>query len=202
MIHEKINVSARTLYGNQAKKLFREGKVPGIVYGNIKEPIAVEFNTAEFSKVYKIAGENHVVDVVLDGKSIPAIIQALDINPLTSKLRNVDFKAVNLKVVTTAEIPVELVGIAPVVKTDAALIVVKMDSIEVEALPEKLPESIIIDISHLTTLDGIIFIKDIIVKGDYKILDDQELPVVVVETETVEVETTETIVADPSTPTA
>jgi large subunit ribosomal protein L25 len=188
MTHSQLTVKPRTLFGNQAKKLYREGLTPGIIYGNVKEPIAVEFLVSDFLKLYKAAGENHVVDLNVDGgKTIPAIIHDLDIHPVTRKLRNVDFKAVDLKKKTTAEVPVVLVGIAPVVKTMGGLVVIKLPQVEVEALPEKLPESIKVDISKLLTLDDNIFVKDIIIDGDFVILEDQDLPVVVVETESEEV---------------
>jgi large subunit ribosomal protein L25 len=186
MTHSQLNVLPRTLFGNQAKKLYREGLTPGIIYGSIKEPISVQFSISDFSKLYKVAGENHVVDLVIDGKSIPAIIHDLDINPVTRKLRNVDFKAVDLKKLTTAEVPVQLVGVAPVVKNFAGLVSVKIADLEVSALPEKLPEFIVIDISGLNTLDDNIFVKDIKIAGDYTILNDPELPVVVIETESKE----------------
>jgi large subunit ribosomal protein L25 len=203
MTHSSINVKSRTLYGNQAKKLYREGLTPGVVYGNIKDATSVQFNVKEFAKVYKEAGENHVVDLVLDGKTIPVIIHALDIHPVTRKLRNVDFKAVDLKKVTTAEVPVVLVGIAPAVKNFGGLVSLKIEEIEVEALPEKIPESIIIDISTLATLEDNIFVKDIVINGDYKILTDADQAVVVIETETKEVveEVTATeVVVDPAAP--
>jgi large subunit ribosomal protein L25 len=202
MTHSSINVKSRTLYGNQAKKLYREGLTPGVVYGNIKDATSVQFNVKEFAKVYKEAGENHVVDLVLDGKTIPVIIHALDIHPVTRKLRNVDFKAVDLKKVTTAEVPVVLVGIAPAVKNFGGLVSLKIEEIEVEALPEKIPESIIIDISTLATLEDNIFVKDIVINGDYKILTDADQAVVVIETETKEVveEVTAEVVVDPAAP--
>jgi large subunit ribosomal protein L25 len=202
MTHSSINVKSRTLYGNQAKKLYREGLTPGVVYGNIKDATSVQFNVKEFAKVYKEAGENHVVDLVLDGKTIPVIIHALDIHPVTRKLRNVDFKAVDLKKVTTAEVPVVLVGIAPAVKNFGGLVSLKLEEIEVEALPEKIPESIIIDISTLATLEDNIFVKDIVINGDYKILTDADQAVVVIETETKEVveEVVAEAVIDPAAP--
>jgi large subunit ribosomal protein L25 len=202
MTHSSINVKSRTLYGNQAKKLYREGLTPGVVYGNIKDATSVQFNVKEFAKVYKEAGENHVVDLVLDGKTIPVIIHALDIHPVTRKLRNVDFKAVDLKKKTTAEVPVVLVGTAPAVKNFGGLVSLKLEEIEVEALPEKIPESIIIDISTLATLEDNIFVKDIVINGDYKILTDADQAVVVIETETKEVveEVVAEAVIDPAAP--
>jgi large subunit ribosomal protein L25 len=207
MTHSSINVKSRTLYGNQAKKLYREGLTPGVVYGNIKEPISVQFSVKDFSKLFKEAGETHVIDLIIDdGKSIPVIIHALDIHPVSRKLRNVDFKAVDLKKVTTAEVPVILTGVAPAVKEFAGLVSIKLAEIEVEALPEKLPESIIIDISSLKTLDDNIMVKDIVIDGEYKILSDPDQAVVVIETESKEEETVavEAIVdpAAPVTPTA
>lgn len=187
MTHSKLTVQKRTLHGNQAKKLYREGLTPGIIYGNIKEPISVQFSVADFLKLYKSAGENHVIDIDIEGgTSVPAIIQELDIHPVSRKLRNVDFKAVDLKKTTTAQVPVELIGVAPVVKTMGGLIVIKLPEIEVEALPEELPETIKIDISKLETLDDNVFIKDIKIDGKFKILEDLDLPVVVVETESSE----------------
>ena len=203
MTHSSINVKSRTLYGNQAKKLYREGLTPGVVYGNIKEPISVQFSVKDFAKLFKEAGETHVVDLIIDeGKSIPVIIHALDIHPVSRKLRNVDFKAVDLKKVTTAEVPVILTGVAPAVKEFAGLVSIKLAEIEVEALPEKLPESIIIDISSLKTLDDNIFVKDIVIVGDYKIISDPDQAVVVIETESKEEEVTSVVeaVVDPAAP--
>jgi large subunit ribosomal protein L25 len=195
-----INVSARTLFGNQAKKLYRAKLVPAIIYGFIEKPTAVELSIGEFIALYKEAGETHVINVILDGKTIPCMVHELDIHPVTRKLRNIDFKAVDLKAVTTAEVPVILEGEAPVIKTNNGIVTLKLDVLEVEALPDNIPDHITINVSSLVTLDDVITVADLGISDKYKILEDATSVVVSVETETAEVveETATEVVADPT----
>lgn len=186
MNHIKLEGQKRTLFGNKAKTLYRTNEVPAIIYGKIEKPVAVQVNVKSFSNVYKESGETKVIDLTIDGQTFNVLVQDLDIHPVTRKLRNIDFKAVDLTATTTAMVPVTLTGEAPVVKTDNGLVSLQVEELEIEALPEKIPASIIIDISAMVSLEDNIFVKDIKENADYKIITDKDTVVVVVETESKE----------------
>jgi large subunit ribosomal protein L25 len=192
-----INATTRTIVGSKAKTLYRIGQVPAVVYGYIEKPAIIQVDVKEFANLYKTAGETHVIDIVIDGgKAVPCLVQDLDINPVTRKLRNIDFKAVNLKVKTTAEVPVILVGEAPVVKTHNGIITLKAEVLEVEALPANIPDHITIDISKMIELDSHILVQDIIIDGKYEFINEGDTLVVSVETETEEQPETSNIVTE------
>jgi large subunit ribosomal protein L25 len=54
------------------------------------------------------------------------------------------------------------------------------DEVEVEALPQDLPNKFEIDISVLQTVNDVFFVKDLKVSDKVTILDDPELPILTV----------------------
>jgi large subunit ribosomal protein L25 len=60
-----------------------------------------------------------------------------------------------------AHVPLEFVGEAPAIKAQRAVINKSMSEIEVEAFPQDLPHSIVIDLSVLDELDKTIYVKDL-----------------------------------------
>ena len=79
-----------------------------------------------------------------------------------------------------ASVAIIMTGIAPVEKDGIGKVQLVKDHIMVEALPRDLPHDIKVDISNLNTLQDGIFVSDLVISDKVTILDDEELPVVVV----------------------
>lgn len=174
----------------KAKHLRREGLVPANVFGG-EGSVALQMSAQAFLKLHEQVGETGLIYLEVAGskKQRPALIEEVQMNPVTGELVHVSFRQVDLKDKITANVPVETVGKFEV--AEAVLMVVK-DEIEVEALPTDLPEKFEIDVSVLTEIGQVITYKDL--KYDRSKVElvlgaeGEEEPVVLVQEQQKEVE--------------
>jgi large subunit ribosomal protein L25 len=178
MTHLELQAKLRTETGNKARKLRRDGVIPAVIFSKSYGSENVQVNFSEFYKVYKQSGKNHVIDLMVDDKKIPVIVNEIDVHPYKGLPRHVNFLAVDLKTKVTASVPVEIEGESPGVKEFGAVLIVDMEDIEVSALPDKLPNSIVINIEKLKEVGDSIKISDLTAGGDYDFVVDADQSVV------------------------
>ena len=197
MTHELLQAQKRTIVGNSVKKIRRQNLIPGVVYGNKQENTSISVDKKEFYKVYKKTGSTSIIDLKIDSnKVIPCIVHDLDLDPVTESVRHMDFLAVDLKAKIITEVPIELVGDAPGVKELGAVLVLVLDNLEVECLPEDIPNSIKVDVSGLKTLDDVLHVSDLEKSPKYDLINDPEETIASLSVETnEEAEVIETVVA-------
>ncbi len=190
MATDQINleVQRRNLLGKKVKKLRRQGYIPATVYGKNFTSVAIQFPTSQV-RVLKQAGETGIVYLTLDKQKLPTMIRHIQQHPVTNKILHVDFYKVNLKEKVKAQVPIELIGEAPIVKSGYNLVQV-LHEVEVEALPADIPDSIQVDVSHLEDEGQDIRIKDLKIdtKKTELIEIDPEETIVVIEKPKEEVE--------------
>ncbi|GIW62393.1 MAG: 50S ribosomal protein L25 [Patescibacteria group bacterium] len=167
------------------KKLRREGKIPGNIFGRDFKSQAVAVDHGEFHRVYKQAGRTSVVYIKLDKKELPVLINHIEYHPLTTDFLHIDFKKIDLKQKVSAEVNVKVVGESPAVKEGAELIL-QSPTVEVEALPEDMPSEIKVDISNIKESGVEIKVSDLPKSDKYEILDDPDKVLVVIAEHTVE----------------
>ncbi len=175
-----LKAEKRVLLGSKVKKLRRLGTIPANVFGHTIVSQAIQVSEVEFNRVYKQAGETSLIWIKIEGedKERPTLVKALTNNPITGQKYHIDFHQVNLKEKVTANIPVELVGEAQMVKDGQAIIDLNLHEIEVEALPTDLPESIDFDISLLKEIGDSLKVGDVKLSSEVTVLTDSEMTVV------------------------
>lgn len=171
MKRHKLKVEKRKVLGKQVKRLRREGVVPGNVYGKNIKSEAVQAPLKEFSDVYKEAGETGLVDLELDGKSIPVLIHNIHKN-FRDQVLHADFYQVNLKEKVKTTVPLEIVGEPKAVSEKIGILMNIIDEVEVEALPEELPDNIEVNVEHLANIDDQITVADLKVLQGVEVLTD------------------------------
>ena len=172
MKHPQLKSEVRTVLGKKIKKLRREGLLPANVYGKGLNSTAIQVKVADFDKVYKETGETGLIDLEFDGKTKPVLVKSLQMNYASSTPLHVDFFQVNLKEKVKAVVPVVLVGEAKAVIDKVGLLLQTLSDVEVEALPDKLPENVEINIEHLAELGEQVTVGDLKVSEDVTILTD------------------------------
>ncbi len=177
----KLKVEKRKLIGKKVKKLRRQGLVPATVYGKGFKSIPVQLSVGQL-KVLKAAGETQVVYMELDKKELPVMVRQVQYHPVSNQVLHVDFHKVDLKEKTTAYVPIELVGEAPIVKQGYNVVQV-LHEVEVLALPTEIPESIKVEISRLEEEGQDIRIKDVKLPAGVEFVSgvDPEETIVIVE---------------------
>jgi len=160
MKRPKLTVEKRKILGKKVKKLRREGTLPANIYGKDVKSLAVQLPQKEFEKVFRDVGETGLVDVAVNGELKPSLIHNVQHNYLHNLL-HADFFQVNLKEKVKTMVPIKIIGEAKAVVDKLGLILQPLSEIEVEALPEDLPEYVEVNVESLTAVNEQITVGDI-----------------------------------------
>jgi len=185
MAHLKLKANSRTKVGHTAKQLAREGLLPAVMYSKKVQSTPIQVDYKEFYHTYKESGRTQVIDLKIDDdKAVPCIVHDIDVHPVKDIPRHVDFLVVNLKEEITAPVPLEFVGEAPAVKEFGAVVNIVFDEVEVKALPDKLPESIEVNLELLADMQDTITFEDLLTQAvDFKFAEEDLGAVIVSLTE-------------------
>jgi len=169
----KLKVEKRTVLGKMVKKLRREGILPCNIYGKGIKSEAVQVPQKDFDVVFNEAGETGLVDVQLGEKSIPVLIHNMQ-KDFRGNILHADFFQVNLKEKVKTMVPLEIVGEPKAVLDKIGLLMNILSEVEIEALPEELPENIQVDVAHLANIDEQVTVADLKVPAGVTILTEPE----------------------------
>lgn len=174
----ELNVTKRDMLGKKVKSLRREGKLPGNIFGEEYKSTAVTVDGTDFSKIFRHAGETTVVYLHLDKDEVPVLVQNIHKHPIDGRFLHIDFRKVNLNKKIEAQVPVLLSGKSEAVEKKNGVLLTLADSLTVEALPDKLPDQIEIDITSLVDIDNEIKVSDLAKNADYEFKDEPEKVIV------------------------
>jgi large subunit ribosomal protein L25 len=177
MARPKLTVEERKMLGKSVKKLRREGILPANIYGKDIKSLAVQLPQKEFENVFKAAGETGLIDVAVNGEVKPSLIHNVQFDYLRNPL-HADFFQVNLKEKVKTMVPIEIIGEPKAEVDKVGLLLQPVSELEVEALPEDLPEHIEINVEGLAAVDDQITIEDIKPPKGVTILTDPSQVVV------------------------
>jgi large subunit ribosomal protein L25 len=175
-----IEATRRTVTGKQVGALRRAGKLPGVMYGHNFEPAAIQMDFRSASRILKAASQSQIVTIVLDGKEIATLVRERQMDYIRNEFLHVDFQVVSLTEKIRSKVSIELTGVSPAVKDFNGVVVHEMTQIEVEGLPQDLPEKYIVDISTLTSLGQSILVSALKVSDKIEIHHDLDAVVVVI----------------------
>jgi large subunit ribosomal protein L25 len=160
--------------GKQVKAIRREGKLPAVIYGHHINPVSIVMDLRDTSKSLMGLAPSALVTVDIDGTQHRALVREKQRNKITGTLLHVDFLAVSMTEKLRAQVYIEITGVAPAIKDFDGVLVTGMDEVEVECLPQDLPERIQADISGLAKIGDGFYVRDLTVPEGVKILDEPE----------------------------
>ncbi len=178
---EKVILKAtrRSVTGKHVKNLRRQGRLPAVMYGHKFEPITISLDAHSSQLVIPGLSSSAIVTVDVDGEQFTAIVREKQRDYIKNTLLHVDFLVVSLTEKLNAAVQIEVRGISPAVKDFNAVIMHSLTSIEVEALPNDLPERIVVDISKLTAIGDTILVRDLGISDKVNVLTPADEIVVV-----------------------
>jgi large subunit ribosomal protein L25 len=174
-----IQAEKRAVVGKQVRALRREGKLPAVIYGYGTEPLSIVLDARSASRILAKASSSTLVTIELSGKQYPTLVREKQLNFIRNELIHVDFLAVSMTEKITANVGIQLDGIAPAVKDFNAILVNGLTELEVECLPANLPERFVVDISGLAEIGDGLYVKDVPAPANVEILSDPEEMIVV-----------------------
>ena len=186
-----VEVEERSATGkNACRRMRREGKVPGNVYGLDGEPFAVAVNARRIDEVLHLeTGRNTIFSLGLAGKDQRRDVMFREIqrDPVTEQFVHVDFLRIDPDQKIAFDVPVRIVGLAEGVKNEGGILDFVNRRVRMSCLPDRVPDHVDIDVSELH-LGQHVSVKDLVVDDEIEILDDPESIVAVVSAPRVEVE--------------
>lgn len=173
-----LELEKREVLGKAVKRLRREGWVPAVIHDHGKPSIVVSAEFLAITKTYSLAGKHHPVQLKADGKTYTALIKKVDSDPRTNFITHVVFNAVNANQKVEAEIPVKpryAEGNDSSPAERASLIVLgQLDSVEVAAKPNDLPDVIYYDAEKLAVVGDQVTVADLIAPTGVEIKAEAE----------------------------
>jgi large subunit ribosomal protein L25 len=174
MAVNQIKAETRKVIGKQVKRLRREGRVPAVIYGAGLQPTAIELMAREAEKALARATGATLFDLELDGVTHKVLVREVQRHSIRRNVRHVDFLKVAMDQLIRAEVPLELTGEAPAVKTLGGVLVTAVQAIVVEALPADLPDRVIVNIEGLEHIDDKITVGNLTLGKGVRILTSAE----------------------------
>mgnify|MGYP006352162891 FL=1 len=174
-----LKAEKRDVTGKQVKALRRAGQLPAVIYGRHVDPIAISLEAHTASLVFSKLTSSTLVTLDVDGTEYTAIVREKQRNFIKGNLTHVDFLALDLTEKIRTSVRLTFVGVAPAVKDYSAVLVHRMDALEVECLPADLPERITVDISVIKEIGNNIHVRDIPLPENIVVLDDVDDVVII-----------------------
>ena len=154
-----LNVQARTAGGTgDARRLRKTGLIPAIVYGKGIEPKCISVNATEWQLLSR--NELNILSLVEDGKETLVLLKEVQHDPIRNRTRHLDFQAISMDQKIKAHVAVRPGHALPAGASAGGLLEQNLHEIEVESLPQDLPEEIIVDVSGMN-LGDMIHVGDI-----------------------------------------
>ena len=147
-----IAAEPRQLRGkNEARRLRVKGFAPAVVYGTGGDSVAVAVSPKEVGRILNSkTGHNTIFDLaVTGGETTPVMIVDWQRDPIKDNLLHVDLKRIDLTARIRVKVPVRAIGDPKGVKIQGGLHELITREIEVECLPDEIPEEFTIDVSEL-----------------------------------------------------
>lgn len=151
----------RPIGSSDTRRLREEGKIPGVVYGQGIDALAVAVDGKAFR--HALSGEqglNTLLDLVAGKKHYLVLAREIQRHPVRGTVSHVDFQVVSRTQGVEVEVPLEVVGDAVEVRHHDWEVDQQLFSVHVRAQPDRIPSSITVDISELQ-VGGAIRIGDL-----------------------------------------
>ena len=175
-----LKANRRTVLGKQVKAIRREGKLPAVIYGHHIDPISIVMDLRDTSRSLTGLAPSTLVTVEVEGTPHKALVKEKQRNKITGILLHVDFLAVSMTEKLRSQVYMEIVGLAPAIKDFDGVLVTGSDEVEVECLPQDLPERIVVDVSGLLKIGDGIYVRDLAIPDGVKILADPDTMVALI----------------------
>lgn len=161
---------------NEARRLRARMRIPAVVYGAGKESVAVSVSPKEIEKIlHSSSGVNTIFNLDIQGvETTPVMVVDWQLDPVKSNLLHVDLKRIDLTRRLHVKVPAQTAGDPRGVKEQGGLHEIISREIEIECLPDEIPEHFTVDVSHLR-IGQSLRAGDIPLSGSMKLLSPPDL---------------------------
>ncbi|ALM91083.1 MULTISPECIES: 50S ribosomal protein L25/general stress protein Ctc [Alteromonas] len=158
-----LDATVRTDLGKGAsRRLRREDKLPGIIYGGEEAPVSITLehnkvnNAADFEAFY-----SHVLTLNVDGKAVEVLVKDMQRHAFKPRILHVDFQRVIAGQELHTNVPLHFINEDKSAAIKAGGIAEHhVNEIEITCLPKDLPEFIEVDIANVE-MDSTLHLSDL-----------------------------------------
>lgn len=178
----ELAVTVRETTGKgAARQLRREGKIPGVLYGQ-GECLMLMIEPDSLAKILTAqSGGSALVSLTLTGaKSKPkrtALLRDFQVDPVEGNILHADLFEISMNKPIRVKVPLHLTGGVPAGVKEGGILHHNMRELHIECLPDVLPDFIEVDASGLNISQGL-HLKDVAAYEGIRYLDDPEQMVV------------------------
>jgi large subunit ribosomal protein L25 len=147
-----ITAEARDSRGkNEARRLRSKGSMPAVLYGGSDGPVPVAVSPKELNKILNSrTGHNTIFNLSIAGQQdTPVMIVDWQFDPIRESLLHADLKRIDLSQRMSVMVPVVTQGDPKGVKIQGGIHEIVTREIEIECLPNDIPEQFVVDVSEL-----------------------------------------------------
>jgi large subunit ribosomal protein L25 len=136
---------------NEARRMRRAGQIPAIVYGAFKDPVSIAVSPRDILRiVHSTTGYNTIFNLAVAGaETTPVMVVDHQNDPVKNTLLHADLKRIDLTKRLRVTVPVHTTGEAMGVKVQGGHFELVTRSVEIECLPDEIPEHYTVDVTEL-----------------------------------------------------
>jgi len=136
---------------NEARRTRKAGNIPAVVYGASQDAVSVAVNPKDLYKIIRSStGLNTIFKLsIAGGETTPVMVVDQQVDPIKGHLLHADLKRIDLAKRIKITVPVHAEGEAAGVKVQGGLLEVITRAIEIECLPDEIPEGFTVNVSEL-----------------------------------------------------
>ena len=176
-----LRAEARTETGSPAARRLRaDGGVPAVVYGRGQDALPITVDRRDlYTALHGEAGSNALINLEVEKDTYLTVAREVQRHPVRGEITHLDFIRISLDEPISAEVGIEFIGTPADVRDGEGVVDTVRTSVNVRALPMKIPGSIPLDISEMAIGDTLM-IGDLPELEDVEYEDDADLAVVTV----------------------
>jgi len=152
-----------------SRRLRRQGKVPAVIYGGHREPVALTVQHTEL--LHEVQHESFFSSIleikVGEDLTQQAVVRDMHRHPYKPVIMRIDFMRVSAEEVLRISVPIHFIGesVSPAGKASGVVIQHQMTEVEISALPKDIPEFLSVDLSKMDAGDSVMLSSIILPEG-------------------------------------
>ena len=161
---------------NEARRLRVQQQIPAVVYGTGKDPVPVSVSPKEIAKIlHSASGHNTIFNINITGaENTPVMVVDWQNDPVKGNLLHVDLMRIDISKRLKVKVPVHTTGDPKGVKTQGGLYQIVSREIEIECLPDEIPEDFHVDVAEMLIGDAV-RAGDIPLTGSMQLISSPDL---------------------------
>jgi large subunit ribosomal protein L25 len=141
-----------------ARRLRRQGRVPGIVYGGEQGPVNIELDHKDlYLNLRNERFHASILSLELAGAKEQVLLRSVTMHPYRPQVEHVDFQRVQKNKKLHMKVPLHFINAekSPGVKDQGGVVSHVLNEIDITCLPDDLPEFVEVDLGNLAVGNSI-----------------------------------------------